>query len=605
MKKFSVITAIASVALLFASCEKDATAPSIVSVDVNEKQYDTEIQEVWISGLAQTISAEITGTDPVVASPTADSWITPYINEGKLYVRVEMNEGDAERTSHVDLIAAGTKARLSIRQDFIRTLSFVSTNNNVDASDGTYRIPVATNIAPEDITVTVTEGDWITSASVVDGFVVIQAEANPSGTDERVARIKIDATITDDKTGNTTEYSTVTRVTQSSMSGFPYVIDVAAMDLETYPVYDVYDRTNDIYVAQVAKEYLYKYDAVLDITTVDASLTVAYPVADGKVNYEKGLVLENNGEVSWKSNITSDDRGRDMISFYADGGETLTPSKVYLARGSKSLRLKPLSDTDAAKAVAVEAVPLKLVDHKEGAADSAGKTVEEYTYPIVKIGCQYWLKDNYKSSRFADGSPIPTPMTRGNETTPAPAGSWVACFTSPVTVLKPLVVVANGSSRYWDANSDNAKSTRDLVGCSYTYAALLGRDMPQPQGSDAKPAEVDRISPDGYKVPSPLDYEILTSYLIQRTGLSNQDILTELTNKCTASSGNISGFSARGNAQVGASGGYNSYTYYLTMDYVWTGSAHAAKVYQLTARNSSYLLNLGTSSAVYLRLLKK
>lgn len=597
MKKSSIIIAIPVLAAMLASCTAKEVAPAIVSVGVNAAQYDTELQEVFLSGDKQSFTAEIEGTDIAVASPTEDMWIIPFIRNGQLVVKVSANEGDAERISHVDLIGAGTKTRLVVRQDYIKYLKFVTDENTIDASDGTYKIPISTNLPSAGIKVS-GGAEWITSMTVSDGFLIIQTDANPSSDTEREATVKLAADVSDAKTGTSNHYESSSTVKQIVMSGFPYAIDLTALDLDTYPVYDIFDKTNDIHVARVAREYLYKYDSALDVTYVDGAYTVVYPAFRGGIDYEHGLVAENGGLVSWKASVTSDDRGRDMISHYSDGGKSLTLGTVYVARGSTSVRIESLSAVDEAAVVPVTAEPLVLNDHKEGAADNQGNTVEDYTYAVVKIGTQYWIKDNYKSTRLADGSPIPTPVTKE---------VWAEAMASPMSVLKPFAVLMSGSTRLFDANSPDNASTRNNYGCLYTYAALVGGEIALPEKAAATLKKVDKISPEGWTVPVSSDFEILKSYVIQKSGLSNEATQNELVDKLTAGSSysNVTGFSAKGTNVVGRSGGYVGGTYYLTMDYTWTGSSHAERLFQVTAKNTTYMYTLAVYHAVYLRLLKK
>ena len=99
-------------------------------------------------------------------------------------------------------------------------------------------------------------------------------------------------------------------------------------------------------------------------------------------------------------------------------------------------------------------------------------------YKTVKLGNQVWMAENLRTTRYADGTPIPL----GTE----------ASFTT--------------AYRYYpDGNSANVSD----YGYLYNWAAVMNGAS----SSDANPSGVQGICPDGWHVPSDAEWTELTNYV--------------------------------------------------------------------------------------------
>lgn len=529
------------------------------------------VKTVTIDGQRQTVDIKVSaeGRQWNAMSPTADKWLTCFASaDDLLTVSVSDNSTDKIRSSKILLVSGENKMAVEIVQDYIKILEFYTEESVIDASDGRYSVPVKINIPVSDVMISVGQGcDWLSDPVLEKDKLWFTALANPSTTESRTVEVEL---IGQGK-------SAVTMISQVAMFGEPYYISLAGADFVKYPVYDIFDPVSSERIGRVCKEYLHATD------TLDASLLVAYPVNQGKIDYSKGLMPANGGTVAW---------GSKGISLYEPGTELSSGQTFYRKAGSTSFTSEVLTGGEVVSAVVK---PLTCTDERSGAEDNHGNTSEKYTYPVVKIGTQFWMKENLKTSRQSDGTPIKTNVDKPE---------WVECI-SPVQ--KPICLVSGTgtSTTFLDANDPAGAGTRDKYGCLYDFAAIIGRDITLPEGKAASFDAVDRISPEGWKVPTPEEFETLYYYVCQSEYASyTKETEAELP-KFLTSGNNISGFSGIGSRQRGPTGGYNAVLYYSTMGYSYTGSGHVVSQFRLREGEYSHTASLTMSSATYLRLLKK
>ena len=124
-------------------------------------------------------------------------------------------------------------------------------------------------------------------------------------------------------------------------------------------------------VAEVCLEY---------IKAIDKQVTVVYPCdADGKADLTKGLT-STGATVVW-----------DLTANTATvGAEGTALTTVYVVDGA-------LATTFEGEAAAANVVDDILVDRRG---------TETNQYAITKIGTQYWMAENLRATKFADGSDI-------------------------------------------------------------------------------------------------------------------------------------------------------------------------------------------------------
>ena len=153
--------------------------------------------------------------------------------------------------------------------------------------------------------------------------------------------------------------------------------------------------------------------------------------------------------------------------------------------------------------------------------------IDGNVYKTVKLGNQVWMRENLRTTRYADGTLIPL----GTE------GNYVVAY------------------RYYpDGNSANVSD----YGYLYNWAAVMNGSA----SSEANPSGVQGICPDGWHVPSDAEWTELTNYVKSQsqyvcgdyTGNIAKALASEVgwnssTYNCAAgnnpSANNATGFSAR------------------------------------------------------------
>ncbi|MDL2300013.1 fimbrillin family protein, partial [Bacteroides sp. OttesenSCG-928-E20] len=159
-------------------------------------------------------------------------------------------------------------------------------------------------------------------------------------------------------------------------------IDVSALTFKNSNVYRVYNK--GVQVAEICKEYLFAEDVI------NAEAIVAYPMLEGKVNLKKGFVLEivGNAQKVHAGRIQWDVATNQFV--YQAG--TSSPVKYIYISNNGDILTRYQED-----ALQLQVKPDVLVDTRG---------IETISYPIVKIGTQYWMKGNLKATYYTDGEPI-------------------------------------------------------------------------------------------------------------------------------------------------------------------------------------------------------
>ena len=182
-----------------------------------------------------------------------------------------------------------------------------------------------------------------------------------------------------------------------------------------------------------------------------------------------------------------------------------------------------------------------LLSLSASAQQSCG-TVKDYdgnSYATVQIGSQCWMKENLKTTKYADG----TSISRGS------SDSYDVAYW------------------YYPNNKSSKKATYGLL---YNWKAVMRNSS----SSSANPSGVQGICPDGWHVPSDAEWTQLTNYvssqsenvcgndedyiakaLASTTGWSHSSDNCDVGNR--PSSNNATGFSA-----VPAGGYYGIYNYF-------------------------------------------
>ena len=208
-------------------------------------------------------------------------------------------------------------------------------------------------------------------------------------------------------------------------------------------------------------------------------------------------------------------------------------------------------------------------------------TVTDYNnnvYNTVKIGNQCWMRENLRSTHYADGTPIPLgSTTTTSETTPC---------------------------RY---NPNNSAGNVSAYGYLYNWAAVMNDETP----TDANPSCVQGVCPSGWHVPSEAEWNQLMNYLSAHEqyicGNNSSYIAKALAavdgwNNSTSSYvpgnnpniNNATGFSAMPAGYYGGGfGAFGEYAYYWsTTEYIANNSALQAKYFCVYYSRASLYWNI-------------
>ncbi|MBQ7489975.1 MAG: fibrobacter succinogenes major paralogous domain-containing protein [Bacteroidales bacterium] len=182
--------------------------------------------------------------------------------------------------------------------------------------------------------------------------------------------------------------------------------------------------------------------------------------------------------------------------------------------------------------------------------------IDGNTYNVVKIGTQCWMKENLRTTRYADGTYIPTGSTTSLS---------VAYKYAP----------------------DNDVATVNTYGYLYNWRAVMGKSP----SSNSDPSGVQGVCPNGWHIPSSAEWTLLENYVNSQTAyqcnLISNNIAKSLastvswhssSNTCaignTPSNNNGTGFSALpANYYSGSSQNLDYYAYF------WTSTENGAKAY--------------------------
>lgn len=505
-----------------------------------------------------------------------DSWCT-YQKLGKeLIVSVKDNNSTSPRSTTFSVVIGEEHKEIEVRQDFIKYLNISQSSLNIGHSRQDINIAVECNLDNSAVNVEC-ESDWLSDISFENNALSFKVSRNYSQDSERSATIRL----------SYEDMSSEIVVTQAFISGYLYAIPISDLDFDAYPVYEIWDEAHDKQIALLCEEFLYKPEIIKE------RLLVAYPVVEGEADYSSGLVVSNGGTVTWDGA---------SIASYSAGTQSEIPEVLYILPGDSKIicQVPDLDEDDLELLITAVAREMKVVDTREGAATEYGGNTEVYTYSVQKIANQLWMRENLKTTRYIDGSLIPTGILDN---------SWGEMCTS---IVRPACkICCPKPNRYYDANAPEATASRNQYGVNYNFGALVGASFVVTSTIAFNFPFEDVISPAGWAIPTPEQFTVLHDYLSQG-GLTISEYFDFMLLDGSSEYQNISGFSGTGCQWGSAKGGYNDGIYYATLkiSYKTLGSdinttGHIMKVSSLRKDKSFKLTDINIGCAVYLRCIKQ
>lgn len=441
-----------------------------------------------------------------IYSPTADKWLFFERVPGRksIYIGLDANTTSAVRSSYIMVRSKNHTQKIVINQDNGSTdLSLSSTYLSILEEGGSQNVTIQGYDYLENITVSVDAASesWL-SATRENDVIKITAAPN-SDTAKRTGKVTVSAV----RTVSQATVEAVIEVNQGAAGIPPYHITIPTDWSNTW-VYTA--EANGKPVAQITKEFLclegtLKAQAIVvypindngdvlisqggyvaeillqsDDKTIDPKRSYAYTAPEGSVHggtvkflisaYENDLATNSSGNASAASSSSEIPTLNNTVHF------TYTPGQAAAAKEIWMLDDQFMTESDA-NAIETTLKPYIVEDNRAGD--------DNFSYGIVKIGCQYWLNSNLKASHWN--------KNKNFEAIPLVSEGWeTGKKASFITVYND-----NSDFSYLDATN------RNIYGVLYSYLAIGGFSAPEESGvANADDNISDNLSPEGWIVPT-------------------------------------------------------------------------------------------------------
>ena len=169
----------------------------------------------------------------------------------------------------------------------------------------------------------------------------------------------------------------------------------------------------------------------------------------------------------------------------------LKPSNILITRNGGNVKIIDfgLADSDDSAVLKQPVGSPKYMSPEQQAGDTLDgrpcpdapnvTDIDGNTYTTVQIGCQCWMRENLRTTHYADGTPVPIDTAKYSDYDPY---------------------------RYYP---DHDKRNVAVYGYLYNWRAAIGKESP----SDANPSGVQGICPDGWHLPSVPEFNDLESHV--------------------------------------------------------------------------------------------
>lgn len=197
----------------------------------------------------------------------------------------------------------------------------------------------------------------------------------------KITSMQANSNVLSSMIGSIKEWESCVALENTNNNGSYAALHLSVLSFSQSNVYRIYSNNKPI--AEICKEYL-------SSGKLTSKAIVAYPVKeDESSDLSRGTVLQlldtqeaiNGGTICWD---------KEKNSFSYDAGNSAAINEIYFDKDGNISQSKPEVPIN------VSIVKHTIRDTKNG--------IEEY--PIVKIGTQYWMKDNLRATYYQDGSPI-------------------------------------------------------------------------------------------------------------------------------------------------------------------------------------------------------
>jgi len=125
--------------------------------------------------------------------------------------------------------------------------------------------------------------------------------------------------------------------------------------------------------------------------------------------------------------------------------------------------------------------------------------VDNNVYNTITIGTQVWMAENLKTTSYNDGTPIPT-VTDGN---------------SNVSTNDEWAGLGTGAYCWYNTGTEESPGYDDTYGALYNWYAVDNNSATKEASNGGK-----NICPVGWHVPTDVDWNTLTTYLVANLGVS-------------------------------------------------------------------------------------